>query len=46
MIQRHEDFHDLGAGYFDQFDRQKLARRLIRRLHELGIEVALQPSPA
>jgi transposase len=46
MIQRDEDFRDLGAGYFDQFDKQKLARHLLRRLHELGIEVQVQPHAA
>jgi transposase len=46
MIQRDEDFRDLGAGYFDQFDRQKLARHLIRRLQELGLEVDIQPRAA
>jgi transposase len=46
MIQRDEDFHDLGAGYFDQFDRQKLARRLVRRLQELGLEVDVSSQAA
>jgi hypothetical protein len=46
MIQRDEDFRDLGAGYFDRFDRQKLTRHLIRRLHELGLEVQVQPRAA
>jgi transposase len=46
LIQRNEDFHDLGAGYFDQTDRQKLARHLIRRLTQLGLEVNVQSSAA
>jgi transposase len=46
MIQREEDFQDLGAGYFDRFDRDLVARRLIRRLHELGLEVEVQPRAA
>jgi transposase len=46
MIQRDEHFRDLGAGYFDQFDRQKLARHLIRRLQELGLEVNVHSQPA
>jgi transposase len=46
MIQRDEDFRDLGSGYFDQFDREKLARRLIRRLHELGLEVDVRHQAA
>jgi transposase len=46
MIQRDEDFHDLGAGYFDQFDRQKLARRLVRRLQDLGLDVEVRSQAA
>lgn len=46
MIQRDEDFRDLGSGYFDQYDRQKLARHLVRRLHELGLDVQVQPRAA
>jgi transposase len=46
MIQRDEDFTDLGAGYFDRFDRQKLSRHLIRRLHELGFDVQVEPRAA
>lgn len=46
MIQRDEDFHDFGAGYFDQFDRQKLARRLVRRLQELGLEIDVRSQVA
>lgn len=38
-IERDQDFQDLGAGYFDRFDREKLARRLIHRLGELGLDV-------
>jgi transposase len=46
MIKRGEDFHDLGGDYFDRFDREKLAHRLIHRLHELGFDVAALPHPA
>jgi transposase len=46
MIRRDEEFRDLGGGYFDQFDRQKLARHLFRRLQELGLEVNVQSQPA
>lgn len=46
MIQRDEDFRDLGAGYFDRFDRQKLARHLVRRLHELGLDVDVRSRAA
>lgn len=46
MIQRDQDFHDLGDGYFDRFDRDKLARRLIHRLHELGLDVDVRTRAA
>jgi transposase len=46
IIQRDQDFHDLGAGYFDQFDRERLARRLIGRLHQLGVEVQVKQPAA
>lgn len=46
MIQRDQDFQDLGDGYFDRFDRDKLARRLIHRLHELGLDVAVHARAA
>lgn len=46
MIERDEDFLDLGGGYFDRFDRDRLARRLIHRLHELGLHVEVQDRAA
>lgn len=46
MIERDEDYLDLGAGYFDRFDRDRLARRLIHRLHELGLQVEVQDRAA
>jgi hypothetical protein len=32
---------DLGTNYFDEHDRQQVARRLVRRLVGLGHQVAL-----
>jgi transposase len=46
MIQRDQDFQDLGDGYFDRFDRDKLARRLIHRLQELGLDVGVHARAA
>jgi transposase len=46
MIQRDQAFIDLGEGHFDQFDRQKLTRHLVRRLHELGLDVQVHPRAA
>jgi len=33
------DYRDLGGDHFHRRDRERLARRLVRRLHELGLEV-------
>ena len=44
-ILKHEvDYHDLGADHFDRRDKAKLARRLIRRLHDLGLNVEIRPA--
>jgi hypothetical protein len=36
------NYHDLGPAYLEQAERQKVARRLIRRLGELGFRVDLR----
>ena len=38
------DYRDLGADHFDRRDKAKLARRLIRRLHDLGLRVEIRPA--
>lgn len=38
------DYRDLGADHFDRRDKAKLARRLIRRLHDLGLSVEIRPA--
>ncbi len=39
-------YRDLGGNYFDERDRQAVARRLIHRLHGLGHGVTLAPQAA
>jgi transposase len=39
-------YEDLGSDYFDQRNRQRAEKRLIRRLEGLGYTVALTPSTA
>jgi transposase len=46
MIQRNQSFHDLGEGYFDRFDRQRIARRLVHRLRELGLDIEVRAPAA
>ena len=36
MLRDGTDYRDLGSGYFDALDRQRTARRLLRRLQDLG----------
>lgn len=48
MLKRGEVYHELGAEYFDQFDRERTAKRLVKRLQALGFEVKVQargPAP-
>jgi transposase len=37
-------YHDLGPNYFDERDRERVRRRLTRRLEALGYAVALTPA--
>jgi transposase len=37
-------YEDLGADYFDRIDRERLTKRLVKRLERLGHKVALQPA--
>lgn len=43
VIQRQEPYRELGANYFDQQRPQPTTKRLVKRLENLGYEVALQP---
>jgi transposase len=35
---------ELGGNYFDEWDRQAVQKRLVRRLEKLGYEVTLTPT--
>ena len=39
MLRDGADYRDLGADHFDRRDKAKLAKRLIARLHDLGLIV-------
>jgi transposase len=43
MLQHGAGFADLGADYLDRVNKQRTAKRLVRRLDELGYEVMLRP---
>jgi transposase len=42
MLKTSSDYRDLGADHFDRRDKAKLARRLIARLHDLGVIVEVR----
>jgi hypothetical protein len=41
LLQHDCEYFDLGTNYFDEHDRQQVARRLVKRLQGLGFRVAL-----
>jgi len=43
LIKSREPYHDLGADYFDKRNAQSTAKRLVRRLQELGYSINLNP---
>ena len=43
ILTTHEPYHELGATYLQQRDRQAIERRLVHRLQALGYDVVLQP---
>jgi hypothetical protein len=36
-------YQELGSGYFDQLNPQRLTKHLVKRLEALGLEVTLTP---
>ena len=42
MLRDGTDYRDLGADHFDRRDKAKLAKRLIARLHDLGLTVEVR----
>jgi transposase len=46
LITRQQTYHDLGANYFDERDREGVKRRAVRRLEQLGFQVQLTSVPA
>ena len=42
MLKHSADYRDLGADHFDRRDKAKLAKRLIARLHDLGLTVEVR----
>jgi transposase len=44
MLRDGAEFHELGGNYFNQLNRDAAARRLTRRLQQLGFAVELRPA--
>ena len=41
MLSEGTDFHDLGSGYYNQFNKERKANSLMKKLKELGFEVTV-----
>ncbi len=46
LIQRNEPYHELGVNYFDDRRPEVTAKRLVKRLEQLGYAVSLHQAPA
>jgi transposase len=44
ILKERKPYHELGGSYFDERERERVERRLVRRLERLGYQVALQPA--
>lgn len=44
LIQRKEQYRELGGNYFDQRNHEAVSKRLVKRLQKLGYQVSLQQS--
>lgn len=42
VLSRHQPYRDLGPTHFDRLDSAKLAKRLVRRLNDLGFKVDIR----
>jgi transposase len=45
MIQQQEPYHDLGSDYFDKRRPEVTAKRLLKRLEQLGFQVDVRQAP-
>ena len=42
MLRDEKDYDDLGGRYLADRDKHRIAQRLLRRLHDLGVEVEVK----
>lgn len=45
MINRKESYHDLGSDFFDKRNPEVTAKRLLKRLEQLGYQISVNQSP-
>jgi hypothetical protein len=46
MLKNGEFYRELGESYLDQFDRERTAKRLVKRLQALGFMVSVKEQSA
>jgi transposase len=46
LLQNQTTYDDLGGGYFEVRDKERIQRRLVRRLEEIGYKVTVELAPA
>jgi hypothetical protein len=46
MLWRDEEYREIGANYLDQLDRERTAKRLVKRLQAFGYIVSVKEQPA
>ena len=46
LMIRKEPYRELGGDYFDKIHPEKAAKRLIKRLEQLGFQVSIQETTA
>ena len=42
MLRDGVEYHDLGPHHFEQRDKERLTKRLLQRLHDLGVAVEVK----
>ena len=42
MLRDDRDYHDLGGRYLPDLDKHRVTKHLLRRLHDLGVEVEVK----
>jgi len=46
ILKSKTDYRELGADFFDKLNPSRVLHRLTQRIHNLGFQVQLSPTPA